>query len=459
MTIGALIIAIPVSIASTAAGIVVSSAAFALGVGIAVPAAAALAILKYGLYEVDVVINKTIVYFCLAAVITGIYVGIVVGIGAIIGSKGNVGLSVLATAVVAVGFQPIRERSRRFANRLVYGKRATPYEVLSEFAGRIGDSYSLEDVLPRTARLLAEGTGADRADVWLEVGSELVEAASWPKAVEHERFPLLVPGAPEIPGASAVVEVRHRGESLGALSINKPANDPVTPAEEKLLADVASQAGLVLRNVGLIEDLRASRQRLVAAQDEERRKIERNIHDGAQQQLVALSVKLKLLGMLTKNDPEKAGTLAAQLQTEAGEALENLRDLARGIYPPLLADQGLAAALDSQARKAPIPVRVESGGLGRYPQATEAAIYFCVLEALQNVAKYANASFAIVRLAQTDGSLRFEVQDDGEGFDPDQTRYGTGLQGIEDRIDALNGTIEVRSSVGEGTIVMGALPV
>src|SRR5205809_517666 len=137
-----------------------------------------------------------------------------------------------------------------------------------------------------------------------------------------------------------------------------PANEPLTPAGEKLIGDLASQAGLVLRNVRLIEELRASRQRLVAAQDEERRRLERNLHDGAQQQLVALSVKLRLAEGMTERDPAAAKAMLGDLQTETTSALENLRDLARGIYPPLLADKGLPAALEAQARKASLPTTV-----------------------------------------------------------------------------------------------------
>jgi signal transduction histidine kinase len=237
-----------------------------------------------------------------------------------------------------------------------------------------------------------------------------------------------------------------------------PANDPMDPAKEKLVEDLAAQAGLVLRNVRLIEDLRASRQRLVAAQDEERRRLERNIHDGAQQQLVALAVKARLARTLTERDPAKAGEMLSQMESEMQQALEDLRDLARGIYPPLLADKGLAAALDSQARKATIPVEVVPDGVGRYPQTVEAAVYFSVLEALQNVAKYANASRAEVRLGQSADVLTFEVRDDGAGFDPSSTGYGTGLQGIADRLAALNGTLRVTSTVGSGTTVSGAIP-
>jgi len=156
---------------------------------------------------------------------------------------------------------------------------------------------------------------------------------------------------------------------------------------------------------------------------------------------------------------QQAKDMLAALQTDTSEALENLRDLARGIYPPLLADQGLVAALQSQARKSVVPVSVEADGVGRYPRETEAAVYFSCLEALQNVAKYANASRVTLRLSDGDHRLTFEVTDDGVGFDPGQTSFGTGLQGITDRLSAVGGDVEVRSTHGAGTSVTGHLPV
>ena len=246
---------------------------------------------------------------------------------------------------------------------------------------------------------------------------------------------------------------------LGALSARMPARDPMTPSKERLIRDLAAQAGLVLRNAGLIEDLRASRQRIVAAQDERAKKLERNIHDGAQQQLVALAVKIGLAERLLRSDTEKASAMLEEVKGEANDALETLRDLARGIYPPLLADKGLAAALSAQARKSSIPVEVVPDGIGRYPEETEAAVYFSCLEALQNVAKYAEASTATVRLSQLEGSLVFEVSDDGRGFDPTVARHGTGLQGIADRLASLGGELDVRSAPSEGTTIAGRLPV
>jgi signal transduction histidine kinase len=221
-----------------------------------------------------------------------------------------------------------------------------------------------------------------------------------------------------------------------------------------------------MRNAGLTEDLldtieqlRTSRQRLVSAQDEERRRLERNLHDGAQQQLVALAVKLRLAEQIADRDPAKVKELLSGLQSEAGDALENLRDLARGIYPPLLADKGLVAALESQARKSTIAIAIEADGVGRYPQEAEAAVYFSCLEALQNVAKYASASRATISLSDGDGRLRFAVEDDGVGFDQSETSYGTGLQGIADRLAALDGVVNVASAPGGGTTVSGSVPV
>jgi len=197
----------------------------------------------------------------------------------------------------------------------------------------------------------------------------------------------------------------------------------------------------------------------VAAQNEERRRIERNIHDGAQQQLVALAVKLKLADSFVGKDEQRAHAMLADLQTDTGQALEDLRDLARGIYPPLLADKGLGAALESQARKSAVPVDVEVDGIGRYPQEAEAAVYFSCLEALQNVAKYAEATSAMIRLSQANGNLSFEVSDDGVGFDPAAAERGSGLQGIADRLAALGGEFALRTAPGRGTTIRGTVPV
>jgi signal transduction histidine kinase len=261
-----------------------------------IPGAVGVAVLKYRLYDIDVIIRKTILYAALAGFFTLVYLAVAVGIGVIVGTPSSPFLTMLAAVIVALAFQPARRRATHLANRLVYGKRATPYEVLSEFSERMVGTHAAEDMLPRMAQVLGEGTGARRADVWLKVGSELRPAASWPSGDSSPAGPLGIRGEelPQISGVDQALPVRHHGELLGALAVAMPHSEPLTPTQQKLLADLASQAALVMRNAKLIEELRASRTRLVAAQDQERRRLERNLHDGAQQQLVALAVKVKL---------------------------------------------------------------------------------------------------------------------------------------------------------------------
>jgi signal transduction histidine kinase len=359
----------------------------------------------------------------------------------------------VATAIVAIGFQPVRERVQRVANRLVYGQRATPYEVLSEFSGHVAETYSADEVLPRMARVLRDGTGAESATVWLRSGDQLRAAATDPMSSEDlAPRPMVGNVLPAIAFSDRVVAVDHQGELLGALSVVKRRGESLTPLETKLIDDLAHQAGLVLKNVGLtselmqrLEELRTSRQRLVQAQDEARRRLERNLHDGAQQNLVALKVKLGLAQSLAQRDPEKARDMVRQLKADADEALETLRDLARGIYPPLLADKGLKAALESQARKSMLPVVVDADGVTRYSQDVEATVYFCVLEALQNVQKYAAADHVVVRLRQDGSQLRFEVEDDGRGFEVASVKRGAGLTNMTDRLEAVGGELHITS--------------
>jgi len=430
------------------------------------PAAITVGILKYRLYEIDLIINRAVVYGLVSAGLTAVYAGIVLGIGALAGQQGNPVLTIAAAVAVALLFQPVRQRARRVANRLVYGERATPYQVLSDFADHMAGQLDYDKAVDRMVAVLAGATGAIRAEAWIRIGAQLRPVTIWPDGSPRPGA-LGVAGHADLPAFGAgtrAVAVRHGNELLGALTLEKPRREPLTAAEDKLLHDLAAQAGLVFRNRRLtaelrasIEELRASRRRLVEAQDEERRKIERNLHDGAQQQLVALSIQLGLLEE-SAGDPGSVRQLAPQLKSAVRAALDDLRDLARGIYPPLLAEQGLVAALAGQVRKAPLPVCVEADGIGRYPQDTESTVYFCTLEALQNVAKYAGAAQATVGLSCARGGLQFTVTDDGAGFDPGATRRGSGLQGMADRLAALGGTLDVLSRPGDGTTVRGWLP-
>jgi len=321
--------------------------------------------------------------------------------------------------------------------------------------------------------VIAEGTGAERADVWLRIGDMLRAGATWP-AESQWRDPITL-GEGErvyIPGADHTAPVRYHNQLLGAISIQMSRANPITDAERKLVDDLASQAGLVLSNVRLTADLearleqiasqalelRASRQRIVAAQDDERRRLERNIHDGAQQHLVALAVKLRLARDLLQRDPQQARALLTEIRSETHAALDTLVDLSRGIYPPLLEEQGVAAALAAQYTRSGLDVHLETDGMRRYPIEMEAAVYFCVLEALQNAAKYAGDGTIEVAIREGVSAIEFTVTDHGRGFDPASTPVGSGLQNMSDRVSVLGGSVHVESSPGAGTVVRGTVP-
>jgi signal transduction histidine kinase len=420
-------------------------------------------------------INRVLVFGALAGFIAAVYAGIVFGLAAVFDAHTpNTGLAVLATSAVALTFARVRRHAQRVANRITYGERAMPDEVLARFSEEVAASYAPEEALPRMARAVAEGTGASRSEVWVRIDDALLFAADWPTTVRRRRPRVTLGGSslPSFSGADRVVAVRHHDDLLGAITIAKRPGEPVTDSEDKLLADVASQAGLVLRNVRLTADLaarleeiegtaaelRASRQRIVETQDAERRRIERDIHDGAQQHLVALAVKLRMARTYAERDPARAGPALTDVRELIEGALDNLRALSRGIYPPVLAERGVVAALRAQAKEAAgMKTTVSARGVERLDPAIEAAIYFCCLEAVQNAAKH-GAGCATVRLEGAGSELRFTITDDGPGFDPETATRGSGMQNMEDRIAAVGGSFEIRSAPGAGSTVAGSVP-
>jgi signal transduction histidine kinase len=427
-----------------------------------IPIAAGIAILRHKLYDIDVVINRSLVYGSLAAFITGVYVAIVVGIGRAIGARGgpNLGLSIAATAVVAVAFQPVRERVQHFANRLVYGKRATPYEVMSGFAARIGGALSVDEALPRMAEAAALGVGATSAAVRVRLHDGSVQAVTWPA------------DATAPPSFDHVERVRYGDEEVGDISVAKPRGEALTPSEVRLLDDLGAQAGLAMHNVRLALELRsrveeisrqaeeigASRQRIVTAQDDARRALQRRIQEGPERQLASIEHGLADAESLVTSDPAQGQALLDRLAAETTSTLDALRELARGVYPPLLADKGLTAALSAQAANSSVPAAVDADGVGRFEPAIEAAVYFCCLEALQNVAAHADARHVEIVLRRRDGELTFSVEDDGKGFDSAAAGASPGLQRMADRLAALGGALSVGSSPGGGTKVAGWVP-
>jgi signal transduction histidine kinase len=427
------------------------------------PLAVGAAILRYHLYDIDVVISKTVVYASLAVFITGVYVAIVVGIGAVIGATGDEPspvLSIAATAVVALAFQPVRERVQRLANRLVYGRRATPYEVMADFGNRMAGTLELDRALPALAEAAGAGVRASAARVTLRLPDGDERSATWPDGAEP-------------PAWERTLKVRFEGEPIGEIAVAKDPGDPLLPAERALLDDLAQQAGLALHNVRLNDELRArldelerqaaelkvSRRRLVTARDAQRRGLEREIREGPRRELERIAEDLERAAAA---EPTAAAAIVDDVTERANATLEGLRDLARGIFPPLLAEEGPVAALEAHVRKVGANATLDADPevrASRFDAEVEACVYFVCLQAIQNVLRHGANAPTVVRLSLEDGTLAFEVRDEGPGFDVERTPPGMGIQIMRDRADALEGELEIRSEPGDGTTVRGRVPV
>jgi signal transduction histidine kinase len=270
-----------------------------------------------------------------------------------------------------------------------------------------------------------------------------------------------------------VVPISHAGELLGLIVVERPAAAGAFSEEDhRVLTELARQVGLAFHNVQLdaalqtsldelrrqAHALRESRARIVASGDAERRRVERDLHDGAQQHLVALAVNLRLARDVVADDPPAAGEMLEQLGREVQETIQALRDLAHGIYPPLLVDSGLVEALRAAAGRSPLPVEVSADGVGRYRSEIEAAVYFCCLEALQNAAKHAPGASVEVKLREESGGLLFSVSDDGPGLDVEVAERGHGFVNMADRLGAIGGTVRWQSAPGRGAQVLGSVP-
>jgi signal transduction histidine kinase len=423
--------------------------------------------------------KRLVVMIGLASFVVTVYVIVVLGGGVIIGRTDSPSppLAVLATAAVALLFAPVTAALERVATRMGQDGVATPYEVLSRFSETVTGGYATEQLPARMSMVLAQGTGAAWAQVWLTVSGRLTLAATWPaNADEDGTTPSVQPD-----GVDAMVEgrraltVRHGGQLLGVLRLQERPGLALTAVEERLFAGLSAQAGLVLRMVGLraeLEDrreelvaraneLQASRERLISTQDAERRRLERDIHDGAQQHLVALAVNLRLAQTIAVRSPERAARVLAEQADAAGVAIETLSSLSRGIYPRLLSNEGLVPALLSAVASSAIPVTIDAVGVGRLPAPVEAALYFCCMEAVQNAAKHSGARSVSVQLSESQDRWHLTIKDNGTGFDqaPAGTvGTGAGLVNMRDRMDAVGGTVTVESLSGRGTTVTAVVP-
>ena len=421
------------------------------------------------------VLSRVLVFGALVAFIGLVYVALPLGLGRVLGPGVGATLAVAATVVVAIGFAPVRARSEVVARRLVYGERSTPYEALAKLSARMAGSYPTDDVLLHIARTLVLATGAAGAEVWLRVGDELIPTAAWPIVPANPRPARPVQGERDLlslPDTHHEVAVRDREELIGAITVTQHPGSPLSPADLRLLDDLAAQAGLVLRNVRLTTELarsveaisaqasalRASRRRIVDAQDAERRQVERDIHDGAQQYLVALKIQLGIAATVARTDPGQAGTLVEDLNHVVREGRASLNDLAQGIHPPVLTTHGLSAALRRQEANPVLRVSIAEARIGRYAIEIEAAVYFACLEALTNASKHAPGANVVVCLGEEGGDLTFSVRDDGSGFDPRECRPGSGLGNMTDRVAALGGELDITSAPSRGTLVAGRVP-
>jgi signal transduction histidine kinase len=446
----------------------------------------------------DRVVVEAICLAGLVAVVAVVYGAVVLGIGHVPTSDQRtlLAFSIAAAAVTALLWAPLRTRLSVFAHGLVRDERGSRGEVLRTFGSRLTQAIPLDELLLQLAESLRSTLALDSAEIWTGAGGLLERAASDPDAgsanvvlTPPEESTLARTGVvgaawlrvwlPQLASGHDAAEVRaaaiaHSGELLGVIRVERsPEATPFDDDDEHLLSALAEQVGLALHNVRLgsalqasldelrrqADELRVSRARVVTAADAERRRIERDLHDGAQQHLVALAVNLRLARELAGTDPSAARAVLEELSSDVQDAIEDFRDLAHGIYPPLLVDRGLAEGLRAAVSRAHLPARVEARALARYPPEVEATVYFCCLEAVQNVAKHAGpGARATVRVWEDGEGVRFEVLDDGHGFDADAPPRGAGLANMSDRVGALGGRLTVTASPGGGTRVAGAVP-
>jgi signal transduction histidine kinase len=417
-------------------------------------AAIGVAVLRHRLFDVDLVINRAVVYGLLALFVAAVYVAVVVLVGRWVGGDRETELTVLATALVALGVAPVRERAGALANRWVYGERRSPYELLTDLGRRLSGALSPDDLLPGIAQSVAGGVGAAAAEVRLHLPGGHERRASWPDDGPLPRDP------------ARVVPVVAGTEEVGDIAVLPRPGFPLTRGQRRLVDDLARQAALAMSNARLTaqladqlarvsehaDQLRASRQRLVAAQDEERRRLERDIHDGAQQQLVAVTLQLRAAAGKV---PAEVAPLLEQVREQVTETISTLRTLARGVFPPLLAEAGLAAAVRAHIGKTRLPIHLDDRTSGRrFAPEIEAALYFCCLEALQNATKHAGSAATVsVLLDVSPDRVCVEVSDDGPGFDPAAAGTGAGLVHMADRLAAVDGELQIVGALGGGAAV------
>ena len=418
------------------------------------PAGLAMGIVMHRGLDIDDVIRRSVVYGALWAVIAAAYVMVAAAFGIAVGQRVPLALAVVLAIAATLFFQPARRRLEAIADRLVFGPRLSGYELISRLGVRLQSTIAIEDAAGGVAGAVHAGLGA-----------------SWVRVVldRPDRAPIATAGVD--PGSAAVVELSaplvHGDQMVGVIECGPKVEGRYEAADQELLNMLGRQAALAIRNSQLsaelsqhVDELAASRARLVHAEEVGRRRLERDLHDGVQQELVGVLARLGLARNQLRRDRDLAETTLREAQVDAQRALEGLQELARGIHPAILTDRGLVEAVEERATRMTVPVEIHANGLGhgaRYPLELEGAAYFFVSEGLANVLKYASATRVHVRFHTEPGQLVVDVQDDGRGFDPASVKK-SGLRGLEDRISALGGRVEVVSRPGHGTELRAYLP-
>ena len=424
-----------------------------------VPVFTGVAILRHRLYDIDVVINRTLVYGALTAAVVTFYVLLVAAFGALfrIGTEGNLAISLLATGLVALLFHPLRERLQRGVNRLMYGERQDPYAALSRLGRRLEATLEPGVVLTTIVETVAGALNIPHAAIALKEGDRFTTAASY--------------GSPE--GEPTILPLVRQDETVGRLILSpRTPNEPFSPADQRLLDDLARQAGAAIHAVRLTADLQRSRERLITAREEERRRLRRDLHDGLGPTLAGLALGLDVARRLTAREPEKASGLLSRLEEQTKATVADIRRLVYGLRPPALDDLGLVSAIQQQAeafgfverqegeqRDGPEPVFFLKAPreLPPLPAAAEVAVYRIAQEALTNVARHARAHTCRVRLSIVEGVLELVVEDDGVGVQRNRNA-GVGLSSMRERAEELGGTCAVEAAPTGGTRVLARIP-
>lgn len=419
-----------------------------LVIGIAV----AIAIVGYRLYDIDVIINRTLVYGVMTGVIILIYSLVVGAAGILFGLQGNWLLALVATGLVAVLFQPIRDRLQRGVNRLLYGQRDEPFEVMARLGQRLEQTLSPDSTYPTIVETVAQALRLPYVAIQIPRNNQPRTISSF-----------------GIPGHHLVsYELTHQGAIVGWLQVGRRAPDEAfNPADERLLHNIARQAGAAVHNAQLTADLQRSRQQIVTSREEERRRLRRDLHDGLGPSLASLLLEARVLRRLIRDDPAAAEGLVDEIQADIRATIDDVRRVVNELRPPALDDLGLVAALQVMAAKlgrrddqsSPhLNVQIDApADLPPLPAAVEVAAYRIVQEGLTNVLHHAQAHQAVVRI-RMNGDLSLEVWDDGQGF---QTRRdgGLGLISMRERAAELGGRLEIASSPQSGTRLTATLPI